>query len=128
MKRLKLEKYRNLFFAATIGNIEPPAAIAPLSGGDTGTPAGLFNFIGIAIKLLIFGAGIFTLFNLIFAGFGFISAGGNSDQIEAAWAKIWQSLLGLVIVASSFILAGLIGQIIFKDTSFLLVPRLYRPQ
>jgi len=27
--------------------------------------------------------------------------------MEAAWAKIWQSLLGLLVIASSFVLAGL---------------------
>ena len=41
------------------------------------------------------------------AGYGFITANGDSKKMEAAWAKIWQSLLGLLVIASSFVLAGL---------------------
>lgn len=128
MKKLfrKLKDKKEAFVLATIiGNISPPPVLIKY---DTTSPQGLFTFLGIIIKVLIGGAGLFVLFNLIIAGYGFISAGGNSEAVGSAWAKIWQSLLGLVIVAGSIVIAGVVGLVIFKDPTALLVPKLYGPE
>lgn len=79
------------------------------------------------LKLLVVLAGIYALIQLILAGFGFISAGGDPKSIESAWAKIWQSLTGLVIVAGSFVLAAIFGYLIFGDASAILNPKIYTP-
>ena len=59
------------------------------------------------IKFAAVIAGLALIVQIIMAGYGFITANGDSKKMEAAWAKIWQSLLGLLVVASTFILAGL---------------------
>jgi len=72
-------------------------------------------------------AGIYAFFNIIIAGYAFMSAGGNPEKIANAWAKIWQTLLGLVIAAASFVLAAIFGQLIFRDPNALLQLRIFTP-
>jgi hypothetical protein len=103
--------------ANPFGEIEPPEA---LSGQEAGP--GIGGLIQRVIWLLIIGAGIYALFNLILAGYAFMSAGDDAKKVAGAWAKIWQSLLGLAVAAGSFVLAAIFGQLIFGDPRFILNP------
>jgi hypothetical protein len=111
--------------AGIFGTIKPPDQL--VGKYDTATPQGLFTFLNNIMKLMIYGAGLFALINFILAGYGFLSANGDSQKVEQAFAKIWQSLIGLLIAAGAFILAGVIGLIVFGDASAILQPKLYKP-
>lgn len=87
--------------------------------------SGLFVLLNNLIKFAMFLAGLYTLLNLILAGFSFISAGGDPKNIAKAWDKIWQSLVGLLVVAGSIVLAMIFGQLIFNDPMMLLQPKIY---
>ena len=97
-----------LFFSGIFGNIQPPDAIKKYihPGDDPGQ--GLFTLISNVIKLISVIAGLLLILQLITAGYAFISANADAKKIEAAWSKIWQSLVGLLIISSAFALAGLI--------------------
>ena len=126
-KQKKLFRWEKLIWAVSsspFGRIEPPEPIRKY--GDS--PQGLFTFLNNLLKVLIMGAGLYTLFNLIMAGYGYLSAGGKEENLEKAWGKIWQSLLGLVIAAGSFVLAGVVGWLVFGDPKALIVPKLYGPE
>ena len=106
-----------------IGCISPPANI-PNAVDPSGKLTGVVVFINSILRLVFVVAGLWGFFNLILAGFGFLSAGGDPKNVEKAWTKIWQSLLGLLIIVASFLLAAVIGIILFKDPSAILNPRL----
>lgn len=108
------------------GQITPPPFIGPNGYGDL-TAGGLVQFLNNILRLMIMAAGIFALFNLVIAGYGFMSAGGDPKGIENAWNKIWQSLLGLVIVLGSFVLAAIFGYLLFGDPMAILQPKIYGP-
>jgi hypothetical protein len=108
-----------LLAANPFGTISPPSAIAKYSSSPG---AGIGNLIQTVIWILIVGAGIYALFNFILAGYGFLSAGDDPKKITGAWAKIWQTALGLTIAAGSFILAALFGQLIFGSWTFIIKP------
>lgn len=110
--------------AGFFGTVEPPEAIKKY-GVDIN--AGPIKFANNVLKLIIVGAGIFTFFNIIIAGYGFLSAGGDTKKVEQAWNKIWQSLLGLAFVAGSFVLAAIFGWLIFRDPRAILSPQIYGP-
>jgi len=74
-------------------------------------PQGFFDFISTIFKLAGTAAGLFFIVKIIIAGFGYLSASGDEKKIAAAWATIWQSIIGLIIVASAFVIAGVIGYI-----------------
>lgn len=114
------------FFAGTFGNITPPAPLTKYGGGNFVT--GFIPFLNVILKLLVVIAGLYFLFNLILAGYQFISAGGDSKAIQEAWGKIWQSIVGLLIVAASFLLAAIFGLLIFNDWQAILNPTIYTPK
>lgn len=107
------------------GNIKTPPGVdqyGTLTGG------GLVNLLNNVLKLMIVVAGIYTLLQLILAGYQFISSGGDSKAVGEAWAKIWQALVGLLIVAGAFTLAALFGWLIFGDPTAILKPKIYTPR
>jgi len=107
------------------GNIVAPEPIQKYAGTSG---EGLMRFANNILKLAIVGAGLFAFFNIIIAGYTFMSASGDPKKIENAWAKIWQSLIGLLFVAGSFVLAAIFGKIIFGDWTAILSPKIYGPE
>jgi len=105
------------------GPISAPQGVSEY--GDLQT--GVVRFANVLLKLIIGAAGLFAFFNIIIAGYTFLGAGGDPKKIEQAWAKIWQSLLGLLFVAGSFVLAAIFGWLIFGNASAILVPKIYGP-
>ena len=95
------------------------------TAGDQGQ--GLFSIANNLVEFAIVMAGLFAFWNLISAGYMFMSAGGDSKAVAKAWDKIWQSIVGLLIVAASFILAAIFGWLIFRDPAALLTPRILTP-
>lgn len=93
------------FLAGVVGTIAPPPGITKYITPTKGQ--GLFTFFSNLIKFAAVIAGLALIVQIIMAGYGFIAANGDAKKMEAAWAKIWQSLLGLLVIASSFALAGL---------------------
>lgn len=104
------------------GQVNPPPGVARYGGLE-----GLSNFINNILKILIVGAGLFTVFNLVLAGYAFLSAGDDPKKVAGAWAKIWQSLLGLAFAAGAFVLAAIFGKLIFGDWDALLQLKIYGP-
>lgn len=105
------------------GNVQPPPGVNKYAAAG----GGLTQFISNIVKLLIVGAGIYALFNLVTAGYSFISAGGDPKKIAEAWAKIWQTLLGLLVAAGSIVLAAIFGRLIFGNANALLQITIFGP-
>lgn len=99
----------------------------PLSTSYGNVNAGLIPFFTNLLRLLFVGAGIYALLNIVLAGFQYMSAGGDTKALTAAWARIWQTLLGLLIIVGSFALAALFGYLIFGDAGYILNPVIYGP-
>ena len=102
-----------------LGTISPPPSVQKFGGVEEG---GIGNFLNLIIKFLIVGAGIYALINLVLAGYAFMSAGDDPKKMAGAWAKIWQTFLGLAIAAGAFVLAAIFGQLLFGDPTFILNP------
>jgi hypothetical protein len=109
----------NLLADNPFGPITLPGSLS------TQTPeAGIHNLLQTVIYVLLAGAGIYALINFILAGYAFMSAGDDPKKVAGAWAKIWQTALGLAVAAGAFVLAALFGQLIFKDWTFILNPKI----
>jgi hypothetical protein len=107
--------------APDLGTVGVPKALQGFGGGDvTGGAIGIF--LQLIIKLLLVGGGIYALFNLVLAGYAFMSAGDDPKKMEGAWSKIWQTAIGLVFMAGAFVLAAIFGQLIFNKWDFILNP------
>ncbi len=84
-------------------------------------------FISNILRLFFVIAGVYAFINVIIGGFQFISAGGDSKAVSAAWSRIWQSLFGLIIVVGSFAIITIASYIIFGRGDAILNPQLYGP-
>ena len=56
-----------------------------------------------------------------------MTAGGDAKKLTKSWDLIWQTLLGLAIIAGSFVLAAIFGYILFENPMFMLNPVIYGP-
>lgn len=98
------------------GNITPPDGISEwISKPGGGGGGAIFLFLSTILKLLGTIAGIYTVIQLIMAGYTYISAAGDPKKNELAWNMIWQSLLGLLVVAAAFTIAAVVGNLLKID-------------
>lgn len=97
------------------GNINPPEAIQKFENAGGGNGNGIFVFLSAIFKLAGTIAGIYFVIQIIIAGYTYLSANGDEKKTSQAWATIWQSLIGIAIVASAFVLASVIGKWIGID-------------
>ena len=107
--------------AQVIGRVTPPPGVSNYPD------LGIIFLITNLIRLAIIAAGIYSVFNLIIAGYGFMSAGGDTKKITDAWSRIWQTLLGLIVIAGAFVIAAILGLILFGNAGALLQLRIYGP-
>lgn len=123
-------------FAGIFGDIKNPFTIkgVPIPGLGTGlteatpnNPFGLIFLFNNLLRLIFVVAGLFAFLQILLAGFQFISAGGDPKGVESAWNKIWQSIVGLLIMVLSFGLAALFGILLYGDALAILNPKLYGP-
>lgn len=98
---------------------------SPYGAGYTGEMGGLIIFLTNILRLIFLIAGLFSLIKIVIAGLNWMSAGGEPKKIEQAWANIWQSIIGLLIIVSSFALAAIIGQLLFGKADYILNPTLF---
>ena len=69
-------------------------------------------------------AGIIFVIQIIVAGYGYISANGDTKKTEVAWGVIWQSIIGILIIASAFVFVSVIGRLTGIN---ILSPTIYGP-
>lgn len=91
-------------------DVTDPAS-GKLIGKDVATlnciPAVFQNVLNFAF---IF-AGIAALFFVFFAGFKFLTSGGDAKQVEGARKTLTYAIIGLVVILLSFAIINLISQI-----------------
>lgn len=90
---------------------------------NTGLPA----FITNVITIIFAAAGLFAFFNLMIAGFSYISAAGDSKKIEAATYSINMSLTGLVVMVAAAAVTGIISYLLFGSATAILSPTIKGP-
>ena len=107
--------------AGTFGTID-----SPIKGyGAVGT--GLPTFITNVITIIFAAAGLFAFFNLMIAGFSYITAAGDTKKIEAATYSINMSLIGLVVMVGAAALTGIISYLLFGNAGAILSPTITGP-
>lgn len=106
------------------GTVKVPDGLSAY-GAEPGPAFG--KLIQFGLRALVVGAGIYALFNLVLAGYSFMSAGDDSKKVSGAWSQISQTLIGLAFAAGAFVLAAMIGQLLFGNALFLLQPSIPTP-
>lgn len=117
MKTKLLAAAANEFF----GSIDAPPGVKDYGAANA---YGLINFLNVILKISIYAAGIFALINFLISGIEYIGSGGKPEIIKKSSSRIWMSLLGITIIASSLALAALIGLIFYGDAAAIINPQI----
>lgn len=112
--------------ASLFGNIDNPLKTLNPGGYDN-VNTGLPSFITNIVTLIMVGAGLFAFFNLMFAGFTYITASGDQKKLEAAVVSINMSLLGLVIMVAAAAITGVVSYVLFGSATAILSPKIIGP-
>lgn len=72
------------------------------------TDAGFGVYLGIVIGGVMVIAALMVFLYLIWAGIDWITAGGDQSKIGKARDKITQSIIGIIVLAASFAIFGLV--------------------
>jgi len=111
----------NVFAASggqSIGNISG-AGLGPFGQktATSGTAAltQIAGTISAIIGFMTVVAGIWFMFEMLFAGYEWISAGGDAKKLEAARQRITHGFMGLLIVVGAWALLAVTGQFLGYD-------------
>ncbi len=100
-----------------VGTINPPGTVIQ-NIGQTG------SFITAIVRFITVIAGLYALWQFVTGGLGYITSGGDKGKIQQASQQIMMSILGLAVIGASFILAAIIGRLLFGAGFNLLNPTL----
>lgn len=112
--------------ASIIGTVTNPLPDAYKNIGAA-QGGGLVLFFSNVLRLVFVIAGIYAFINFIIAGFQYMSAAGDSKALSAAWDRIWQTWLGIVVIIASFAITAILSQLLFGNPTYILSPTIYGP-
>jgi hypothetical protein len=96
-------------------------------GGYTDVSTGLPSFITNIVTIIFIAGGLYAFFNLMIAGFSYITASGDTKKIEAATLSINTSLIGLVVMVAAAAITGVISFVLFGSATAILSPTINGP-
>ena len=98
-----------------IGTIALPSGVP----SDVSQTGGLLTSI---IRFFIIIGGLFTLWSFLNGGFKYITSNGDKAKVQEAGNMITMSIVGLVIMAASFVIIAIISQLLFGSFTAILAP------
>ncbi len=110
--------------ADIFGTIEAPVGVAEYNAQAGTGGLGLMIFFSNIIRLISIVAGLWVFVNFLLAGFTYVTAAGDSGATKKVYDKIIMSVIGLVIIASSYTIAGIASLLLFGRADFILNPSL----
>ena len=91
--------------------------LGPFAGKNLSNPVDtITSYVSSIVGILTIFASIWFLFMILFAGYEWISAGGDSKKIASARDRITHAFIGLVIVVGAWSLLAVTGQFFGYDT------------
>ena len=91
--------------AQVIGKIKPPQGTPDAGTDPSGFIAGLVRG---GIQLLLIVSFVVALIWTIFAGFRFVTSGGDPKSTGQAWTQIYMGMVGMLIILGSFAIIRLV--------------------
>lgn len=114
-----------MIFAGIFGDIEAIKAIGGKYGKIDDPGTGFVYFVNNLLGILTSLAGILVVVNLIAAGYLYLSSNNEPQKIQAAGNKILQTIIGIGVVAMAYVIAAILGAILYNDSTKLLKPTLF---
>jgi len=117
--------FRTMVYAQNpLGTVNPPPGPNQFLNGNVG---GLSLLISNLLKTAIAIAGLYAVVNFLLAGYSFMSAGGDPKKIADSWAKIYQTIIGLLFTVGAFVIAAMVSKLLFGDYGYIFQLRVFGP-
>ena len=112
-----------------IGTIDKPEAVANFDtvGGIGEGDIGVLFFFSRMISYITVIAGIWSFFNLILAGYTYVTSSGNAQNHTTVRDKITMSILGMILIVAVYAIAGILGTVFFGNSLYFLNPTIEGP-
>jgi hypothetical protein len=111
-----------------IGRVPVPPGTESFNqaGSTAGAPNNfaLIFFISQVIQVIVVVAGVWVVFNVVWAGFLYLTQSGKSSAAEKVRNLLFMSVLGLLLIVTAYTMAGLVGLLVFGDASYIISPTL----
>jgi len=108
-----------------IGVIDKTPGVDKFSTGSGTSTIGLIPFISTIIQLVTVIAGIWVLFNIILAGYIYVTSNGDTSAHTKVRDKITLSVIGLALIVATYTIIGIISLLLFGDAGYILSPTIY---
>ncbi|MBI2011482.1 hypothetical protein HYS91_01805 [Candidatus Daviesbacteria bacterium] len=93
----------------TFSEVVAPSPIADIDGKTPG--AQISTVLSNIISLIYVVAAIVFVFMIIFSAFQWLTSGGEKEKIAAARGRLTWAIIGIILLATSFVILNLIGGI-----------------
>lgn len=88
--------------------------------GDIGRPGTLISWVATqftiilsrVISIMTIVAGLYFMFNIFIAAYGFFHAGGSDEKVKQCTDSILHSVVGLIVVIAAYALVSLLGALL----------------
>lgn len=108
--------------SSIFGTIQAPPGVDDfVSSGGGG---GLIVFINNMMIVAVIIGGLIALFNVLSAGYTYLTAGSDSKAYEKVVTALTNSLWGIALIILAPALLGIVGFVFFRDAMYFLSPNL----
>ena len=91
--------------------------LGPFAGQSLSSPlTTLVDYVSSIVGVMTIFASIWFLFNILYAGYEWISAGGDTKKVAGARDRITHAFMGLVIIVGAWSLLAVAGQFFGYNT------------
>ncbi len=97
----------HIAFADNYG-LDETAKKANLTTGGSNIDVIIVRVVGYVLSFV----GVIFLIQIIFAGIKWMTAGGNTEVIKKAKEQIFNSIIGIIIIAGAYIIANTVFELI----------------
>ncbi len=97
---------------SVIGEVKAPPGVRNFNG--------LGDFISVAVQIFSVIAGIFMFWNIISAGWLYLTNSENSSVASKVSQKIINSVMGMAVIVAAYTLTAVVSFILFRDPGYIL--------
>ena len=109
-------------FDQLIGEVRIPEGTALINAEMGQGEIGILLFISKLIQITTVIASIWVVINVLLAAYQYLSGGGKADNHAKVNNILTMSVVGLIIIVSTYTIAGLIGLIFFQNPTYIINP------
>ncbi|NCO12478.1 MAG: hypothetical protein COZ34_03265 [Candidatus Pacebacteria bacterium CG_4_10_14_3_um_filter_34_15] len=111
-------------FDALIGDVRSPAGVGTINieSGGSENSIGILLLVSRLLGIVTVIASVWVAVNVIYAAYTYLTGAGKPANHQKASDILTMSIIGLILIVSTYTFAGLIGLLFFGDAAAIINP------